>query len=74
MRTLGILLLTVGAVLTFAIRVDLRGVNLEAIGIIFMVAGGLSILLGSTERLRLRSRGRIDESRSPHETERHPIT
>lgn len=47
MRTFGLFLLAVGAILTFATNFWLDGVNLTAVGVILMVVGGLGILFGS---------------------------
>jgi Domain of unknown function (DUF6458) len=40
-----IVLLALGAVLTFAVRVDLAGVDLQVVGWILMAAGALGIVL-----------------------------
>jgi hypothetical protein len=39
-----IFLLAVGAILTFAIEVNTEGANLDTIGIILMVIGGIGLL------------------------------
>lgn len=39
-----IFLLAVGAILTFAVDVNAEGVNLDTIGIILMVIGGVGLL------------------------------
>lgn len=39
-----IFLLAVGAILTFAIEVNTEGANLDTIGIILMVVGGIGLL------------------------------
>ena len=41
----GIFLLVVGAILAFAVRTDLSGLDLQVVGWICMGAGGLAILL-----------------------------
>lgn len=41
----GIFLIVVGAILTFAVRTDISGVDLQVVGWICMAAGGLAILL-----------------------------
>ena len=42
---IGVFLITLGAILKFAITVDLAGVNLHMIGLIFMIVGaGITIL------------------------------
>ncbi len=40
-----IFLLAVGAILTWAVEVDAEGFNINTVGIILMVAGGLGLLL-----------------------------
>jgi hypothetical protein len=42
---ISIVLLAVGAVLTFAVEVTTSGFNLHSVGIILMVAGGLGLVL-----------------------------
>jgi hypothetical protein len=42
----GIFLLAVGAILAFAINVDVPGIDLTVVGYILMVAGALGIILG----------------------------
>lgn len=43
---LGIFLLVVGAILTFAVRDSLQGVDLSLVGWICMGAGALALILG----------------------------
>lgn len=43
---LGILLIVGGAILAFAVDVNVQGVDLEMVGFILMVAGGLALILG----------------------------
>ena len=38
-------LLAIGAILTFAVHVTTNGVNLDTVGIILMVVGGVGLLL-----------------------------
>jgi hypothetical protein len=40
-----IVLLVVGAILTFAIDVTMQGVDLETVGVILMIAGGLGLII-----------------------------
>ena len=40
-----IVLLALGAILTFALRVDVRGVDLQVVGWILMIVGALGIVL-----------------------------
>lgn len=42
----GLFLLAVGAILTFAVEVDAEGFNLNTVGIILMIVGGIGLLLG----------------------------
>jgi uncharacterized membrane protein len=44
----GIFLLALGAILTFAVEVDLAGLNIDVVGIILMIAGIIGILLELT--------------------------
>lgn len=60
---IGIFLLVVGAVLTFAIQTTVEGVNLDMVGYIFMAAGVLSLLLGlvmNTQRTNTTHREVVD--------------
>jgi hypothetical protein len=43
--SLSILLVAVGAVLTWAVSVEASGVDLNAVGVILMVVGGLGLVL-----------------------------
>jgi Domain of unknown function (DUF6458) len=38
-------LLAIGAILTFAVEADLAGIDLDVVGIILMIVGGLGLLL-----------------------------
>ena len=40
-----IVLLALGAILTFALRVDVSGVDLQVVGWILMIAGALGVVL-----------------------------
>jgi hypothetical protein len=40
-----IFLLAVGAILTFAVDADLNGIDLDTVGVILMVVGGIGLLL-----------------------------
>jgi Domain of unknown function (DUF6458) len=42
---LGLILIAVGAVLTFAVNVTTHGFNVNTIGIILMIVGGLGLLI-----------------------------
>ena len=39
-----IFLLAIGAILTFAVDVATRGINLDTVGVILMVVGGIGLL------------------------------
>ena len=41
----GILLVAVGAILTFAVTKDLRGLDIQVVGVILMIVGILGIVL-----------------------------
>lgn len=41
----GIFLLAVGAILTFAVEVEAEGIDINTVGVILMVVGALGILL-----------------------------
>lgn len=41
----GLFLLAVGAVLTFAVHADLSGISISTIGIILMIVGAVGLLL-----------------------------
>ncbi len=42
---LSLLLIAVGAVLTFAVDVDMEGWDLQTTGVILMIVGGLGVIL-----------------------------
>jgi membrane-bound ClpP family serine protease len=50
----GIALFVIGAILTFAINVDVSAINLDLIGIILMVAGAIIFVIGLVLMLRKR--------------------
>lgn len=54
----GIVLLVIGAILVFAVHVDVQYVDLDLIGYILMVAGGVVVLLGLI--FMMTRRGRSD--------------
>ena len=37
-------LLAVGAILTFAVEADVQGFNLDAVGVILMIVGGIGLI------------------------------
>jgi len=46
MRGLSLLLLAIGAILTFAVEFFVDGVDLRAVGIILMIVGAIGLVLG----------------------------
>lgn len=67
----GILLIVIGAILTFALNVSVSWVNLRAIGIILMAAGGAVVLLTVwfwNSRRRRGAPSLIEETRLAHES------
>ncbi len=40
-----IFLLAIGAILAFAVNVDTEGIDLNTVGVILMIAGGIGLLL-----------------------------
>lgn len=51
---LGLFLVTLGAILKFAITADVPGVDLRAIGVILMVAGVVAVLFNLALMMRRR--------------------
>jgi hypothetical protein len=41
----GIFLIAVGAILTFALETEVEGIDLNAVGVILMIVGGFGVLL-----------------------------
>ena len=66
---LGIFLIVVGAILVFALNIDIPGVGDDTLGWILIVAGALAIVLS----LALASRRRVGVS-SVRETQVDPVT
>ncbi|MGY2085274.1 DUF6458 family protein [Blastococcus sp. SYSU DS0539] len=60
-----IVLLALGAILTFALRVDVSGVDLQVVGWILMIAGALGIVLELAVRSRQRRVTRTDAYGDP---------
>jgi hypothetical protein len=42
---ISVFLVAVGAVLTFAVEVEAQGINLNTVGVILMVVGGIGLLI-----------------------------
>lgn len=49
MGALGILFLAAGAILTFALDIGVEGVDVDTIGIILMIVGGIGVLVGAAQ-------------------------
>lgn len=58
----GVVLFVIGAILAFAVRIDLPGVSLSTIGAILMVAGAVVFVLGLV--FMIRGRRSVTSSRS----------
>jgi Domain of unknown function (DUF6458) len=60
-------LLTIGAILTFAVDVSISGLDLTTVGIILMIVGGvwflLSLILIANRRGRVAEGGIVEERR-----------
>lgn len=60
----GIALIVIGAILAFAVQLQIAGVNLDVIGFILMAAGAVGIVLGLTTVRRARSGPVVEERRT----------
>ncbi len=47
----GLLMLAVGAILRFAVTAEVAGVSVSAVGLILLIVGGLTLLIGLALRL-----------------------
>jgi len=64
---LGIVLLVVGAILYWAVEVDIPGISDNTLGIILMVVGALAIILALVmNQQRTRRTTVVDDRRDPH--------
>lgn len=63
----GISLVVLGAILTFAVRADSSVVDLQVVGLIFMVAGGAVIAHARRGTKREHVVTRVDESMDPNQ-------
>ena len=50
-----LLLIAVGAILKFAVTAHVEGINLQAVGVILMVIGGVGLAIGLLLMARARS-------------------
>lgn len=68
----GVALIVFGALLTFAVRIDLSGFSFQAAGVIFMLAGGVLILfdLWRSHRRRTEVTETVDDNGIHHEVRR----
>jgi len=72
----GVILAVVGAILTFAVHVDLPGIDITVVGLILMIAGGAIIALARRNTRRERVITRVDspsDPTSPPHTVQHTI-
>ncbi len=73
----GITLLIVGAILSFAVRADGSVVDIQTVGLIFMLAGAAIIAYARREKrtkeLEIRVERRLDDS-GQHESVRETVT
>ena len=58
----GIFLLAVGAILAFAVNVEVPGIDLTVVGYILMIAGALGVILGIV--LMTRRRRSVETTRT----------
>jgi len=77
----GIILAAVGAILAFAVKDHISGVELHTVGLIMIAAGALAFLIGLFEEAswarRLRGGGRVEQAppvvqQDPRVVERDP--
>lgn len=73
----GITLVIIGAILALAVRAEARSVDLQVVGVIFMVAGGAIIAWARKGSQRERVVTRVDDPAEPgaptHTVEEHVI-
>lgn len=68
----GILLIVVGAILTFATNVHLEGVSLDVVGWILMIAGAAGLVLAFFQEAIWTERARRREAALPEERREVP--
>jgi TRAP-type C4-dicarboxylate transport system permease small subunit len=56
-----IFLIAVGAILRYATNIHLRGVSLDTVGLILMIAGAAALVLSLIQELIWSRRNRLDE-------------
>jgi hypothetical protein len=62
----GIVLIILGAILTFAVRGDTNFVNLHVVGVIFLVVGGTLIYFGRNGGTRARKITTVEDLSDPN--------
>lgn len=62
----GILLLVIGAILSFAVKDSIEGVDLELIGFILMGAGVVGLIIAAVLTSKASSKGIVSEKRELH--------
>lgn len=63
----GIFLIAVGAILKFATNVHVKGISLDTVGVILMVAGAAGLILGLFQEVIWSRRTRRDAVVAPEE-------
>jgi uncharacterized membrane protein len=63
---LGIFLLVLGAIFTFAVRGDTSVVDLQVVGIILMVAGAVVVYFTRNGTIKMRTVKTVDDNSDPH--------
>ena len=63
----GIFLIAVGAILKFATNVHVKGVSLDTVGVILMVAGAAGLILGLVQEMIWSRRARRGVAVAPEE-------
>ena len=69
----GITLMIVGAILAFAVRRETPGVDVQTVGVILLVAGGLVIAHARRGSLRQRTVTRVEDPLAGEETGTHHV-
>lgn len=61
-----ILLIVLGAIVAFAVEVDVAGIDLYTVGVILMIGGAVGLVFGLFRLTQTRNRGdRVAEDREP---------
>ena len=63
----GVLLVVLGAILTFAVRVEMPGIDLTVVGVILMVAGGAMIAYAQRTTEHERVITRVESTGDPND-------